>query len=66
MTHPRQLLQLALLFALSGPVLPRLSRRPAPPTSKLQPLPDFRKLVKQNEAAVVNISSTQASSRTEP
>ncbi|MFZ1830044.1 MAG: DegQ family serine endoprotease, partial [Candidatus Competibacteraceae bacterium] len=28
-----------------------------------QPLPDFRKLVKQNEASVVNISSTQASSR---
>ncbi|HRY16352.1 MAG TPA: trypsin-like peptidase domain-containing protein, partial [Candidatus Competibacteraceae bacterium] len=28
-----------------------------------QPLPDFRKLVKQNEAAVVNISSTQTPSR---
>ncbi|MCB1775926.1 MAG: DegQ family serine endoprotease [Candidatus Competibacteraceae bacterium] len=28
-----------------------------------RPLPDFRKLVKQNEAAVVNISSTQTPSR---
>lgn len=28
-----------------------------------QPLPDFRKLVKQNEPTVVNISSTQAPSR---
>ncbi|HRF43100.1 MAG TPA: DegQ family serine endoprotease [Candidatus Competibacteraceae bacterium] len=28
-----------------------------------QPLPDFRKLVKQNEAAVVNISSTQTPRR---
>ena len=37
----------------------------APParTAETQPLPDFRKLVKQNEAAVVNISSTQAPSK---
>lgn len=28
-----------------------------------QPLPDFRKLVKQNEAAVVNVSSTQTPGR---
>jgi serine protease Do len=32
-------------------------------TAEPQPLPDFRKLVKQNEAAVVNISSTQAPSK---
>ena len=32
---------------------------PAKPADS-QPLPDFRKLVKQNEPAVVNISSTQA------
>ncbi|MBK8182816.1 MAG: DegQ family serine endoprotease [Candidatus Competibacteraceae bacterium] len=31
-----------------------------------QPLPDFRKLVKQNEASVVNISSTQAPSKQNP
>ncbi|HCK80874.1 MAG TPA: DegQ family serine endoprotease [Candidatus Competibacter sp.] len=35
---------------------------PARP-AETQPLPDFRKLVKQNEAAVVNISSTQAPSK---
>jgi serine protease Do len=37
----------------------------APParTAETQPLPDFRKLVKQNEPAVVNISSTQAPSK---
>ncbi len=53
-------LSLALLFALSGPGAAPAAR---PADLALQPLPDFRKLVKQNEASVVNISSTQASSR---
>lgn len=44
----------ALLIALCWMI--ELPARPA----DLQPLPDFRKLVKQNEPAVVNISSTQA------
>jgi serine protease Do len=53
-------LSLTLLLALGGPGAAPAAR-PADPTP--QPLPDFRKLVKQNEASVVNISSTQASSR---
>ena len=36
---------------------------PARQADPPQPLPDFRKLVKQNEPAVVNISTTQAPSR---
>ncbi|MBL8259628.1 MAG: DegQ family serine endoprotease [Candidatus Competibacteraceae bacterium] len=36
-----------------------LAAAPARP-AETQPLPDFRKMVKQNEAAIVNISSTQA------
>jgi serine protease Do len=38
----------------------------ARPIADPQPLPDFRKLVKQNEAAVVNISSTQTPRRQTP
>lgn len=53
-------LSLALLCALSWPGDAPVARPVDPPP---QPLPDFRKLVKQNEASVVNISSTQAPSR---
>ncbi len=49
----------ALLFALGGPAAALAAR----PNDPVQPLPDFRKLVKQNESAVVNISSTQTPSR---
>ncbi|MCP5159340.1 MAG: DegQ family serine endoprotease [Gammaproteobacteria bacterium] len=51
-----QLLALLLSFCWAAVTL---AARP----ETAQPLPDFRKLVKQNEAAVVNISSTQAPSR---
>jgi len=49
---------LALLLLLCSVVA-----APAARSESAQPLPDFRKLVKQNEAAVVNISSTQTPSR---
>jgi serine protease Do len=51
---------LTLLLALLCWVVaaPASSLEPEP-----QPLPDFRRLVKQNEPAVVNISSTQTPSR---
>ncbi|MEI2647260.1 MAG: DegQ family serine endoprotease [Candidatus Competibacter sp.] len=48
---------LALLFPLC------CSAAAPPRPAEAQPLPDFRKLVKQNESAVVNISSTQAPSK---
>jgi len=55
----RRLLQLfILLLPLSWMIV-----TPARTAESVQPLPDFRKLVKQNESAVVNISSTQATSR---
>ena len=52
---PRRLLHACVLLVplCWSAVVPA---KPADP----QPLPDFRKLVKQNEPAVVNISSTQA------
>ena len=51
---------LLLLLALGWiGAVPAARPADAPPQS----LPDFRKLVKQNEASVVNISSTQATSR---
>ncbi len=50
---------LALLLAF-GWIAAAQAARPADPG---QPLPDFRKLVKQNEASVVNISSTQTPNR---
>ncbi|HRD67080.1 MAG TPA: DegQ family serine endoprotease [Candidatus Competibacter sp.] len=58
---PRRLLQLFVLL------LPLCSVA-APParTAESQPFPDFRKLVKQNESTVVNISSTQAPSKQNP
>ena len=49
---------LALLLPLCW-----IAAAPAARPEIVQPLPDFRKLVKQNEAAVVNISSTQTPSR---
>ncbi len=53
-------LSLLLLLALGWiGAVPAARPADAPPQS----LPDFRKLVKQNEASVVNISSTQATSR---
>ena len=51
-------LLLALLSALGG-----TAALAARPTDLGQTLPDFRKLVKQNEASVVNISSTQTPNR---
>ncbi|MDS4041841.1 MAG: DegQ family serine endoprotease [Candidatus Competibacter sp.] len=59
MRRPRRLLQLFVLLALPLCSVAATPARPADP----QPLPDFRKLVKQNEPAVVNISSTQTPSR---
>ena len=53
-TFFRPLQALVLLLPLCA-----LTAAPARPAEN-QPLPDFRKLVKQNEAAIVNISSTQA------
>ncbi|MFO1422780.1 MAG: DegQ family serine endoprotease [Candidatus Competibacteraceae bacterium] len=53
---PRQ--SVMLLLALCW-----LTTAPARPADPPQPLPDFRKLVRQNEPAVVNISTTQAPSR---
>ncbi len=59
MTRTRQcLLQIYLLLL----PLCDLAAIPARPP-ELQSLPDFRRLVKQNEAAVVNISSTQVFSK---
>jgi serine protease Do len=59
MTRTRQcLLQIYLLLL----PLCNLAAIPARPP-ELQSLPDFRRLVKQNEAAVVNISSTQIPSK---
>ena len=58
MSHSRCLLQLLVLL-LPLCWMDVAPARPADP----QPLPDFRKLVKQNEPAVVNISSTQTPSR---
>ena len=52
-------LSCVLLIAMGGTSAALAAR----PNESLQPLPDFRKLVKQNEAAVVNISSTQTPSR---
>ena len=59
MSLPRRFLRSlgALLLCWTTVALP--ARQADPP----QPLPDFRKLVKQNEPAVVNISTTQAPSR---
>ncbi len=59
MSLPRRFLRPlgALLLCWTTVALP--ARQADPP----QPLPDFRKLVKQNEPAVVNISTTQAPSR---
>lgn len=54
----RSLCQWLVLLALVGGMA-ALPARPA----ELQPLPDFRKLVKQNEPAVVNVSSTQTLGR---
>ena len=50
---------LALLCALGWSVVAPAAR----PADSSPLLPDFRKLVKQNEASVVNISSTQTPSR---
>lgn len=61
MTHPRQLLQFALL-ALS---LCWVTIAPARTATEVPP-PDFRKLVKQNEPTVVNISTTQTPNRKNP
>ncbi|MCB1825599.1 MAG: DegQ family serine endoprotease [Candidatus Competibacteraceae bacterium] len=58
MTHPRHLFQFVLL-ALS---LCWVTVAPARAVTET-PLPDFRKLVKQNEPTVVNISTTQTPSR---
>ncbi|HAS51685.1 MAG TPA: hypothetical protein DCS21_08050, partial [Gammaproteobacteria bacterium] len=52
-------LSCVLLIAMGGTSAALAAR----PNESLQPLPDFRKLVKQNEASVVNISSTQTPSR---
>ena len=59
MSFPRRFLRPlgALLLLCWMAAVP--ARQADPP----QPLPDFRKLVKQNEPAVVNISTTQAPSR---
>ena len=54
----RSLRQLGALLLLCW-----MTAVPARQADPPQPLPDFRKLVKQNEPAVVNISTTQAPSR---
>lgn len=59
LNRPRHRWLKICLFALP---LSCVAAAPARPVES-QPLPDFRKLVKQNEAAVVNISSTQAPSK---
>lgn len=52
-------LSCVLLIAMGGTSAALAAR----PNDLAPPLPDFRKLVKQNEAAVVNVSSTQTPSR---
>ncbi len=52
-----------LLFALLLPLCWTAAALAARPVVETQPPPDFRKLVKQNEPTVVNISTTQTPSR---
>ena len=58
MPRTRRLLQFAILSLSLCGMSVTLARTPTD-----APLPDFRKLVKQNEPAVVNISSTQVPAR---
>ena len=58
MPRTRRLLQFAILSLSLCGMSVTLARTPID-----APLPDFRKLVKQNEPAVVNISSTQVPAR---
>jgi serine protease Do len=62
MSRPPYLLQIFILLWSLGWMTASLAARPVEPSV----LPDFRKLVKQNEATVVNISSTQAQARKTP
>ena len=62
MSRPCCLLQIFILLLPLGWMSATLAARPA----ESPVLPDFRKLVKQNEPTVVNISSTQAQARKTP
>ncbi len=60
MSRSRPLFLFCVLLIATGVTSVVLAARPNDPAP---PLPDFRKLVKQNEAAVVNVSSTLTPSR---